>query len=324
MLRGQPPARVLLIDVGALGDADQRVMRLVDLGLGEIDVIGGDQRDALGIGHLDMPALADLLGLGQPVLARVALQLDVEPVAEGRSQPVHQHLGLAALSGAQQPAHRTIRPAGEADHVFRMLRQLLHRHMRHLPVAAQIEAGVELHQVLVAAFGLRQQHHRRGRDRPAAGRRGLVFQVDLAAHDRLHARPRQGDGGLEGAEHVVGVGHRDRWHLCLFAKAGKLLHRHGALQQRILGVGAQVDESGMLGHAATLCGRRPGLKWARPWSCPNFSPVLRARGSFGAPPRQIAIKLTVLTAGGESQYIAAWLTNSTHSSAPWPIPPAAR
>ena len=55
MLRGEPAARLLLVDIGALRDADQGVMRLVYLGLGEIDVVGRDQRDVLAIGETRQP-----------------------------------------------------------------------------------------------------------------------------------------------------------------------------------------------------------------------------------------------------------------------------
>ena len=61
----------------AFGDADQRVVRLVVLARGEERLVGGDQRDAARIGELDQRGFRGALGRGA-----VALQLDVEPVAE--------------------------------------------------------------------------------------------------------------------------------------------------------------------------------------------------------------------------------------------------
>ena len=92
MLSRQSPPRLLLINICTLGNADQRIMRLVHLGLGKIDVIRGNQRQTHGIGHLYKAALGHALRFGLPILAGMTLQLDIEPVTERRCQPVHQRL----------------------------------------------------------------------------------------------------------------------------------------------------------------------------------------------------------------------------------------
>ena len=61
----------------ALGDADQRVMRLVIVGRAKIGLIGGDQRDVVRVGEIDQVRLGRALGR-----QAVALELDVKPVAE--------------------------------------------------------------------------------------------------------------------------------------------------------------------------------------------------------------------------------------------------
>jgi hypothetical protein len=107
VLRGQPPPRLLLVDVGAVGDADERVMRLEHLGLREIHVIGGDKRQVHGIGHLDEAALGLRLGLGQrPALPRMPLKLDIEP-----ARPDRPEAAIRASARARFPCWRS-RPTG--------------------------------------------------------------------------------------------------------------------------------------------------------------------------------------------------------------------
>ena len=65
VLRGQAAAGLLLVDIGALGDADQRVVGLVHLGLREVDVVGGDQRQAELIGEVDGAAFGQGLDFGK-------------------------------------------------------------------------------------------------------------------------------------------------------------------------------------------------------------------------------------------------------------------
>ena len=53
MLGGQTAPRLALVNISALGDADHGVMGQIHLGLGEIDVIGGNQGQAHIIGQID-------------------------------------------------------------------------------------------------------------------------------------------------------------------------------------------------------------------------------------------------------------------------------
>ena len=76
MLARQAPP-VVLRDVVAAGDAQQRVVRLVVVGRCEVDLVGGHDRQRAGVGELEQHRLGlDL------VLEAVTLDLDVEPVAE--------------------------------------------------------------------------------------------------------------------------------------------------------------------------------------------------------------------------------------------------
>ena len=70
-------------DQPAAGDAQQRVVRLVIVGAREIWLVGRNQRQSFGIGEIDQPGFDAPL----PVDA-VALQLDIEAVAEQARQPL--------------------------------------------------------------------------------------------------------------------------------------------------------------------------------------------------------------------------------------------
>ena len=80
-------------------------MRLVVVGGGEIDLVGGDDRQRARVGEIEQLRLGlDL------VLEAVALDLDVEPVAEDLLQPL-QALDGAASCWPSRSA-RSIGPSG--------------------------------------------------------------------------------------------------------------------------------------------------------------------------------------------------------------------
>ena len=244
MLRRQAAARGLLVDIGPLGNADQRVMRLVHLGFGEIDIIGCHQRQIHLIGQFDEPLLGQPFRRGSlPAVAGVALQLHIEALRIDRSQPRQHRPRLRPLPRLQKPPHRPVRPPGQADQPGGMARQLLQGHLRQLAALVDIKAGVQLHEVHVAGPVLRQQHHGGQGPRLFARTGRIMRHRDLAAHDRLHARPLCGDRKLQRGEHVVGVGDRDRRHLLGHAEPDQLLDRNRPFQQGMLGVNAQMDES---------------------------------------------------------------------------------
>ena len=88
----------------ALGDAEQRVMRLVHLGIGEIDVVGGDQRQI--VAYRRARSAPPRCG---PRRQAVALQLDIEPAGKERGEPQQHRLGRRRLAFGEQPSDR---PAG--------------------------------------------------------------------------------------------------------------------------------------------------------------------------------------------------------------------
>ncbi len=98
--RDQPPAC----------DTQQRIMGFIVVGAGEIRLVGRNQRQAHGIGHVDQRGFAAALAL-----KIVALQFDVETVAEQPQQRIAARLRERGLVGQKRlrkrppPARRSTR-----------------------------------------------------------------------------------------------------------------------------------------------------------------------------------------------------------------------
>ena len=133
LARQAPP--VVLGDVVAVGDAQQRVVRLVVVGRGEIDLVGGDDRQRARIGELEQRRLGlDL------VLQAVALDLDVEPVAENLLQRLQALERQLLLALAQRLVDGAVRAAGQRDQAGAVRLQPLDLDVRRL-VLGRIEEG---------------------------------------------------------------------------------------------------------------------------------------------------------------------------------------
>ncbi len=84
-------------------------MGFVIVGAGEIRLVGRDQRQAHGIGHIDQHGFAATLAL-EPV----TLQLDVEPVTEQFRQNIATRLRERRLIGVDGLGDGPVRAAGQA------------------------------------------------------------------------------------------------------------------------------------------------------------------------------------------------------------------
>ena len=116
MLGRQPAARLLLVDVGAVGDAEQRVVGVVEVAGREVHVVGGDERQVEVVGEADEAGLGRLLGgRARRAVRRVALDLDVEPAGEDRGEPLGQRAGARRVAVGDQRAERAVGAAGQAD-----------------------------------------------------------------------------------------------------------------------------------------------------------------------------------------------------------------
>ena len=96
-------------DEASAGDAEQRVMGFVIVRGREIGLIGRDQRKSFGIGEIDQPGLGAAF-----LLDAVALQLDIEPVAEQARQPVAACRREGGMIGIERQRDRPVGAAGQA------------------------------------------------------------------------------------------------------------------------------------------------------------------------------------------------------------------
>ena len=118
-------------DDASFGDADQRVVRLVVLAPREERLVCGDDRQVVRVGELEQRGL-DLPSVRQPV----ALQLDVEPVAEDRGELRAARRRKLDLAARDREVERAARPAGQRDQTFVADRQASRAsHARARPTA---------------------------------------------------------------------------------------------------------------------------------------------------------------------------------------------
>ena len=174
VLGRQPPPRLLLVDVGAVGDADQRVVGVVHRAVGEMHVVGRDERQVEVVGE------ADEAGLGRLLERRCAARRSPDGAASrrragrGRARRGARRApgpagrgprGSAAPSGPSAPPVRQIRPVGVGG-------ERRERDVRQRGAAVEVVERGELHQVAEAGLVLGEQHDRPRRRRPVARMRG--------------------------------------------------------------------------------------------------------------------------------------------------------
>ena len=256
MLRCQTASGLLLVHISALGDADHRIVGLKHRGFGEIDVVRRHQRQVQRIGEVHQPRLRHCLGMRQNAcLHRMALQFHIQPPRIGPRQPRRQTLRFGCVTSLQIPPQRAVRPAGQADHTLRMRLKFFQSDRGQSAALVHVKAGRQLHQMTVTDLVLRQKHDRGRGFQLFALRRRLIGDAHLTADDRLDALVLRGNRKLQRREHRVGVGHRDGGHVHRAGQLDQLLHRHRAFQQGMLGMHAQMDESGGICHAISLATR---------------------------------------------------------------------
>ncbi|MNI27398.1 hypothetical protein D3C73_811330 [compost metagenome] len=238
MLAGDAAA-VFLAGEGAVGDAQQSIVRLRLRGLGVIDVVGRHQGDVAGVGPFDQPALGLNLA-GQAV----ALQFDVETVAE---HPLHLGQGgggLRRLLLHEQGVDRTVGTAGQQDQSLGLFHNLSPGHARLVHLAG-VEVGGRRQgaQVEPALLVLGDQHDCRrlgpARRRPPAD----VEHRQGAADDRLNARVLGRLAELQRPEQVGPIGDRHGRHPRLGGHLADLAGLDRPLQQGIGAADPQMDKA---------------------------------------------------------------------------------
>ena len=163
---GRGAAPVVFDDVATTGDAQQCVVGLVVGGRSKVDFVGRDDRQVAGVGEVQEVRL----GLGFLAQA-VALQLDIEPVAEDVMEAGEAGLRPVELAIADRSVDRSAGAAGQRDQPLGVGGQTIDPHVGRLGVLGIEEAlARQLHQVGEPDLGHRQQRH--VTRRTAAGLRG--------------------------------------------------------------------------------------------------------------------------------------------------------
>ena len=222
----------------SLGDAQQRVMRLVHLGRGEEALVGRDQRQPARVGQRDQPRLDRALDRAARAGAVPSRRGPETPPPSARSSRSASACCPSASSraiGPRVPPVSRSSPSACASSVSS-------------ETAASARIGVqEAERGQALQIGepgrvLRQQHHRVGRQaRVVAARASAIWQPMIGCTPLRRA----GLAELQRAEQVAGVGDRHRRHRRLARERGDLVRLDRAFAQRIGGMDAQMDEIGV-------------------------------------------------------------------------------
>ena len=134
MIGRQAPPRLLLVDIGAVRDADQRVVGVMHAPVREMHVIGRHQRQVEIVGEAHQSRLGrQFRSRAARAVLRMPLHLDIEPVAESRLEPFRERRGLVRVPVGDQRAERPVRASGQTDQPLGMRLQSLDRDMRQAP-----------------------------------------------------------------------------------------------------------------------------------------------------------------------------------------------
>ena len=222
---------------------------------GEIRLVGCDQRKTLGIGEIDQRAF------DAPFLVKaVALQLDIEPVAENPGKVIATRSRKGGMIGIERQSHRPIGAAGQGYQPFAFVPKPLHPDVGDLMLRGFEERpGIQPHQVPITSLARCQQHNP-GKGERVARRKVLIAELDreFTPDDRLDPVTRNLIGKFQRTEHIVGVGERQRRLMVGLGQFGQLLDLDRALQQRIGRMDVQVDETGVGGSGLLDHGRSSG------------------------------------------------------------------
>ena len=143
---GAQAAPVVDRDIGSVGDADQRVMRLEVIGAGEIGFVGSDDGKVQVIGEIEQQ------GLDRPLLRQtMALKFDIEPVAEDRMKGLCPRAGELGIAVGERGVDRPFKSPGERNQTFGPRREIGDggNHLAGL-ACGEIGLGREAHEIGVA------------------------------------------------------------------------------------------------------------------------------------------------------------------------------
>ena len=210
-------------DGGRIPDAEQTFVRGVHLRAGEIDVVGGHDRDVARVGEAQ-----ELRFQGGVGVRAVAMQLHVQPIRKHRLQALKQGVGGFRLAGRQQLSEGARRRTGQRDHAVGVVGQVPQGHDRR-PRAASLQVHLRDQPLEAVPTGLGGRKQQDRCARPLQRIRELAVLVrgefDQRAGDGLNPGPARCERELERAEQVGMVREGQRRHRI----AGGELHEIGDL-----------------------------------------------------------------------------------------------
>ena len=209
---------ILALDIGRMGDAQHRVMRVEEVAVREAAGVRRDQRQVALIGEVDQRLFGRLFDH-----VATAGELDIEAVGEQRLQPVEIGGGPVGLVLVDQPGERALAARGQRDQ----------------PVAAPFERGeVDMRRQFDRAFEMREADQRAQIVIAA-----LVLRIERDPVERRgdavgHARPRDAqhrpdhrlDAVLLGG---IGKGHRGVEAVAIGEAGSRKAHRLGLFGDRL-------------------------------------------------------------------------------------------
>ena len=231
---------LLVADVLACADTQQDVVRVLIGVLEVVHVVCRDQRKTQLARNRQQALVHDALFVDALILHLEEEILRAQDVAEARRSLER----LAGLVRAQARRHLPLEAAAEPNQALGMLREQVLVDPRLVIEPFGVAGRHELHEVVKALGGLREQDEM---IRRLAGRARLVApisrrHIDLASEDGI-------DAPLPGLvvkgdrrEHVAVFSDRHRRHLEFCGAVQHLADAAGAVEQRELRVQVQVDE----------------------------------------------------------------------------------
>ncbi len=245
---GCQAAAIVLVEVTAFGNAEQRVVCLEVLAVGEVALVGRDERQVLVVGDIDELRLDGFL-LGQAV----ALELDVEAVAEDVLERLNAGCRNRCVIIGDRLVDGAVRAARERDQPLGVRCDVGDLGVRRFAIVrAHVGTARNLHEIAIAglahrkegeqSIAMRRRQRGQTRDAGAGSVRFLEVDGEADADDRLDAGTRELVGKFQRPEQIVGVGERDGRKAELGRAFCQCTDRQGAFEQRISRMHLEVHE----------------------------------------------------------------------------------
>ena len=253
--RGAEP--VVALDVARLGDAQHRVVRGVEFGLGISGGVGRDQRQIVRVGEVDQRGLGRLLDR-----IAAAAELDIEPAREQGLQAFEHGSGGRLLALGGEPCQRALPASGQRDQAFGAAVERVERDVRKLlDRAVEMRRRDQRAQIAIAGLVLRVERQpvdHGALPSPAPGRAMPSKVPTIGCTPFLDAGVAERHRAVE----AVAVGHRRGGEIEPLRLLRDRLRLHRPFEHRVAGEEAKRDVGGG-GHCPTMEARSgPGKAFA--------------------------------------------------------------